>query len=80
MLAARLAASTVHTVTQKHPFDAQVGAREARRKTSHQNEVAEIDLNTIPNPVTPYVLEQTPSVLSMDQGARQVVLTVKPLS
>ena len=41
--------------------------------STQSNAVAEIDLNTLPGPITPYILEQTPSVLSvgtrcMDQG------------
>ena len=41
--------------------------------STQSNAVAEIDLNTLPGSITPYILEQTPSVLSvgtrcMDQG------------
>ena len=41
--------------------------------STESNAVAEIDLNTLPGSITPYILEQTPSVLSvgtrcMDQG------------
>ena len=66
------------------PMLSQVGAYN-RRSTDHpisfitangsteSNAVAEIDLNTLPGSITPYILEQTPSVLSvgtrcMDQG------------